>query len=300
MVMMEPDVAQALRTGPFAVALDVAVDASGMTLERLAALLGKRGVSLSRATLSYWRSGRSQPERAVSMAALPVLEEVLHLPTGSLVALVRPRSGQPRAARRPPGSLSRRRVWPAGPALLAEIDAPPDGQIQTLAVNETFVVQAGTGGRLLRVRLVMRALRDGVGRTVVYYQADGMTDPAPKWAGLSRCRLGRVRTDAKVTVAELIFDRRLSVGEHMIIDYEQHFSADPTNSYHRSFTRPCGLWTCEVKFVGALPSRVFRFRRRHTDDDYRDVEEVWMGTDHVACTVAQDVKPGIFGLFWQF
>lgn len=300
MVMVEPDVAQALRTGPFALALDVAVDVSGLTLERLAGLLGERGINLSRATLSYWRSGRSQPERAASLSALPVLEDILRLPAGSLFALLRPRSTEPHWVRRPRGSLSRRRVWPAPPALLAEIDAPPDGQVEMLAVNDLFLVQAETGGRLLRVRLVMRALRDAIGRTVVFYQADDMSDPAPKWASLGHCRLGRVRTEARVTVAELIFDRRLAAGEHLIVDYEQHFNSDRTNVYHRSFTRPCGLWTCEVKFAGALPSRVFRFRQRHTDDDYRDVEEVWLGTDHIASTVIQDVKPGISGLRWQF
>lgn len=298
--MVEPDVAQALRTGPFAVALDVAVDASGLTLERLAGLLGERGITLSRATLSYWRSGRSQPERAVSLAALPVLEDILRLPEGSLFALLGPRSAEPRWARRPPGSLSRRRVWPAGPALLAQIDAPPDGQVEMLAANDLYIVEAGSGARFLRVRLVMRALRDGVGRTVVYYQADGMGGAAPKWSGLAHCRLGRVRTDAKVTVAELIFDRRLAAGEHIIVDYEQHFGADRTNSYHRSFTRPCGLWTCEVKFAGALPARVFRFRQRYTDDGYRDVEELWLGTDHTALSVTRDVKPGISGIYWQF
>jgi hypothetical protein len=65
--MVEPDVAQALRTGPFAVALDVAVEASGLTLERISAKLAERGITLSRPTLSYWRSGR-YAGRPVSLA----------------------------------------------------------------------------------------------------------------------------------------------------------------------------------------------------------------------------------------
>ncbi|MBB5868178.1 transcriptional regulator with XRE-family HTH domain [Allocatelliglobosispora scoriae] len=298
--MVEPDVAQALRTGPFAVALDVAIEASGLTLERITARLAERGVLLSRATLSYWRSGRSRPERVGSLAALPVLEELLGVPAGSFSALLRPRDGEPQWPHRPPGSGSRRRLWPTRPGVLAEVDAPPDGQFEFLAVDDVFVVQ-DAATRLLRVRMVTRALRDGVGRLVVFYQANHGDGPAPQWTGLSHCRLGRVRTDGRVSVAELILNRRLAAGELTVLEYELRFAVndDATDFYYRTFTRPCRLWTCQVTFAGQVPPRVFRFRRRHLDDDSREIAELWLGDSRTALTVLENVRPGIVGVSWE-
>ncbi|MEV6521666.1 helix-turn-helix transcriptional regulator [Longispora sp. NPDC051575] len=298
--MVEPDVAQALRIGPFPVALAVALDARGLSLETLAARLAERGMSLSRATLSYWRSGRSQPERVGSLEALTAVEEILEVPAGSLHALLRPRGAPARSVHWPAGSVPRRRLWPARPSALAEVNAPPDGQLEFLAVNDLFVVEGVSGVRLLRVRLVVRALVDGVGRTVVFYQADQHGEP-PRWGGLAHCRPGRVRTEGQVTVAELIFDRPLAAGECAVLDYELIFAADTdvSDCYHRSFTRPCRLWTCQVGFVGDLPSRVYRFRQRHQGDTYRDIHDVWLGADRTALVVAEDVRPGLLGVGWQ-
>ena len=70
----------------FAGALRRAIVDSGLGLERLQARLLARGVRLSTATLSYWQSGRSEPGRRSSLAALAHLEEVLKVPPGSLAA----------------------------------------------------------------------------------------------------------------------------------------------------------------------------------------------------------------------
>ncbi|MFC7614747.1 hypothetical protein ACFQV2_15660 [Actinokineospora soli] len=86
---------------PFATALREAIAAAGVTLDRLAAELRGRGTPVSLATLSYWCSGRSRPERAGSLAALAELEGLLGLPANGLRRLLperRPRAG-PRAAR---------------------------------------------------------------------------------------------------------------------------------------------------------------------------------------------------------
>ncbi|MGI5242040.1 hypothetical protein [Dactylosporangium sp. CA-139066] len=64
MGVVQPELARVLRDGPFATAFAVAVERSGLTLDRLRDRLAERGVAVSRTTLSYWRSGRSRPERA--------------------------------------------------------------------------------------------------------------------------------------------------------------------------------------------------------------------------------------------
>src|SRR5438876_406767 len=75
---------------PFATALRAAIEARGLGLERIRDRLRGHGVSISLATLSYWQSGRSRPERRASMVALGHLENVLELAPGSLVSLLGP------------------------------------------------------------------------------------------------------------------------------------------------------------------------------------------------------------------
>lgn len=68
----------------FAEALSRAVEASGLSLERIQRHLELRGVQVSLSTLSYWRRGRSRPERPESLHAVAALEEILRLASGEL------------------------------------------------------------------------------------------------------------------------------------------------------------------------------------------------------------------------
>ena len=89
--------------GGFADLLNVAVEASGLTLYAIQRQLALSGVNVSVTTLSYWRRGRSRPERAASLRAVPLLEELLGLPDQALSGRLgsprpRGRSGGIRAA----------------------------------------------------------------------------------------------------------------------------------------------------------------------------------------------------------
>ena len=77
--------------GSFAEAFRDATNQRGLSLERLTYHLSRRGHELSAATLSYWRTGRSVPQRSASIAALGALEEILGVDRGSLSGLVPPR-----------------------------------------------------------------------------------------------------------------------------------------------------------------------------------------------------------------
>ena len=60
----------------------------GLSLARLQHRLADSGTPVSVATLSYWQSGRSQPERLDSFHAVVGLEDVLGLPAGGLSRLL--------------------------------------------------------------------------------------------------------------------------------------------------------------------------------------------------------------------
>ncbi len=75
---------------PFAIELRAAIKASGLGLDRIQDRLRRRGITVSVTALSYWQSGKRQPERARSISAIHALEEILRRPPGSLVRLLPP------------------------------------------------------------------------------------------------------------------------------------------------------------------------------------------------------------------
>lgn len=93
----------------FSQELRAAIKASGLGLDRIQARLRRRGIPISVTALSYWQSGKRQPERARSISAVHALEEILERPAGSLVRLLQPPRPRGQAARRPrPGAALRR------------------------------------------------------------------------------------------------------------------------------------------------------------------------------------------------
>lgn len=74
----------------FASELRAAIKESGLSLDRIQVRLQQRGVPVSVTALSYWQSGKRQPERDRSIAAVHALEEILGRPRGALVSLLKP------------------------------------------------------------------------------------------------------------------------------------------------------------------------------------------------------------------
>ncbi|SER25628.1 PE-PGRS family protein [Actinokineospora terrae] len=291
-----------LRTGPFEVALDTAIEASGLTLDRLCRRLSDRGITVSRTAISYWRSGRSRPERAESLVALGVLEEVLGLPSSSLVALLggrRPRGG---ATSRPPGTLSRRELWPSCGRLLTGLDAAPDGQLDYLGVNDLLVVDDRTGERRQRIRLVVRATADRVDRCVVCHETDDPDFTAPTLLGATFARLGRARHDptTRSLVAEFLFDRPLNRGEDAVVEYDLRLpQGQPIDHIYRRFPRPVGLYTMQLRFLGVPPARVRRYDRVGLRGPEQHVEDLWIGAAGTTALVIPAVRPGTVGVRWE-
>ncbi|WP_372660845.1 transcriptional regulator [Amycolatopsis kentuckyensis] len=102
----ERELARALADGPFSRALSLAIDRSGLGLARLRDRLAGAGVPVSTTTLSYWRTGRTRPERPDSLRAVAVLEDVLGVPARALTELLA-RPGHPGA----PDPVRWERLW---------------------------------------------------------------------------------------------------------------------------------------------------------------------------------------------
>jgi hypothetical protein len=108
--------------------------------------------------------------------------------------------------------------------------------------------------------------------------------------------------DGGLLAAELIFDRVLSAGETVVVEYEfLSPSVEPANYYHRAFAGPVGEFVLQVQFDPlAVPARCYRFERRTATAPDQGVKEIWIGNTHGAHLVAYDVPPGIMGMRWEW
>ncbi|WP_051367112.1 XRE family transcriptional regulator [Hamadaea tsunoensis] len=289
-----------LRQGTFAQVLDRALNTRGLTLERVQHHLAEQGIRVSRAALSYWRHGRSRPERAESLRAVQALEQVLGLPSGSLVSLLGPL--RPRGRSRVElGAVDRRRLWPSHAPLMAALEAPPEGRLRQLAVHEH--AQVGRDHRLVevRARLVLEAVVDNVDRIMVYQWTEAAD--LPELGRLRYCRAGRLRRDEAhgATVAELVLDHRLAAGERTVVEYSWRFRSGPVlTDYHRRLTRPLRDLVLQVQFAGAAPARCVPYRQVAVESPRYLDPPLWIGSSHTVHLVLSEVPPGIVGLLWEW
>lgn len=291
-----------LRTGTFAQVLDHALNVRGLSLERVQHHLAERGVRVSRGALSYWRHGRSRPERAESLRAVRALEDLLGLTAGALVSMLGP--PRPRGRRRAePGSVDRRRLWPTHTPLLADLDAPPDGQLRYLSVHEHVLVNEHRQLATLRTRLVLEALADHVDRCLVYQWSEA-SERLPVLTEPRYCRPGRIRRNeaAGATVCELVLDQRLSAGERMVVEFCWVSQPDgpELTFFHRRFTRPVREFVLQVEFTGQVPATCVPYRQLTADSPRHLDPPLWIGASRTAHSVLTDVRPGVVGVSWTW
>jgi hypothetical protein len=281
--------------------LDSAITDAGLTLDGLRRRLAARGVSVSRTILSYWRHGRSQPERATSLAAVAELEKVLNLPARSLTDRLGPHAPRGRWVAGPRGVLPRTRLWPGSAPLFADLHAPPDGQLEFWSIHDQVLLDAAGRERLVRVRLVARAAMDDVHRMMIYHQAPGLEPP--RVAAVRFGRLGQVRVNQAqgLYIAELELERQLSRGDVTMIEYDLRMPlGQPADTYHRRFTRPVGQYVCQVRFSGRPPERIRQYGQRAYHGPRHYAGALSVGSTNAVTLALTDVEPGIAGADWQW
>ncbi|SFQ20202.1 hypothetical protein SAMN05421810_105155 [Amycolatopsis arida] len=297
---------QALRTGPFPAALHLAIEASGFTLDQLQVWLAEHGARVSVPTLSYWRRGRSRPERPGSIHAVRLLEQVLELPADSLVSLLGPRRPRGRWIGHTPGSLDVGMLWDdTRPIeLLNAVGAPPRSVLSRISAQVTITIDGERRARSVHLRELVRANVDRVSSCGVLYWAH--EDPAnpPALSGVRYCRVGRAQVDRPVGLiaAELILDRMLDAGEPALLEYEWHFSPGaPMVNYDHRVPEPVKEYVLQVRFEpGAVPARCRRYERRTVTAPEDGGRELWIGGSNTALVAEWDLPAGIVGMRWSW
>lgn len=305
---VHPELATALRTGPFHLALRTALRARGLALHRIQQHLALRGVHIGVTSLSYWQQGHRRPERPESLRAVRELEDILDLPAHSLTRLLGPRQalvdGWATVVTRPYRDL----IAPASAVdeLLAELPGPRDTGLHTITHIER--IRIGADHQLLRrdSQHALRAHRDGTDRYLAIHQGDPGSDVRRVTVRAEEnCRTGRIRRDpaSQLIVAELLLDRRMRTGETHLLSYgfDDAPAPEPGNEYVRGFNSGAGQYILQVTFhPDALPVRCHRFASRAPGSPPFEREELTLDGHGCVHLVATGLTPCLLGVGWDW
>jgi hypothetical protein len=296
---------RALRHGPFDAALRAAIVASGLSLDRLRTKLAERGMPVGITTLSYWQRGLRRPERAESLRAVAMLEQILGLPDRSLIVLLgppRPRGGPNRGM---PRFTELIKAPDALDALLADLDSPAAGRLQVVSQYDKVTVNAAGAIGCIDTTSVVSAPAGGVDRALVIYTVEtGECAQRVTIVPGDSCRVGRTVACpvAQARVAEVLFDRRLGQNDTHMMSYRIQVNEDSRAHEHvTGFRLPATHYVLRVAFdPGMLPVRMRRFVARDARAPEEDIAELTLDSHHSVHLVANDVRPGVVGIRWDW
>lgn len=287
------------QSGDFATTLRDAISARGLSLDRVRYHLKQRGHDLSVATLSYWQSGRSRPDRASSLAALGSLEEILEVTRGSLAALLPARMRKPGSSNDDEASVGA--MFDTGPLIEETIESLGISwdDLERIALHELLTIQPDRTIGPHVIRETMRATREGVDRFATFYGDD--PDGAPYVVPRNNCQLGRVveHPELGLVVAEMLLPRPLAFGDSVLVDYEFGLAGapEPCDGWERGCPQGLREFHLEVEFAPeAVPSAV-RTRIKQGDDDRSEPARL---NGDLFSLLLLDFGPGLVGVYWTW
>jgi hypothetical protein len=272
----------------------------GVSLSWLHQRLVERGHPVSPAALSYWRSGRSQPERRTSREALGEIERLLRVAPGALTSTLGP-------SRRPgprPGEKTVQELFAGTPGVQDALAALGfEGLYDELAEqlrHITVDVDSAGNATTVLVRAIMQARHDGARRTPLIVTLDD-TGRAPRFVPVAGCEIGRRRTDlaSGVFAAELLLDRPLAHRETSMFELCVELPSPSSETWFDHFAaRRIGELLVWVRFdPSRRPARVERYTRV---DGSEESEVLPMGDGTGAHALARGFGPGILGIRWEW
>jgi hypothetical protein len=292
----------------FPTALRAAIQASGLSLDRIQYRLRSRGVSVSVTALSYWQSGRRRPERAESLAALGHLETVLSVAPGSLMALLGPPRPRGRANRES-NRLPIESLWTKSDevsSLLKQIDFTTDAALTKISQQDRMELAVNQGEKRINVRQVLRAERDGAERSILVYDLERPGRPFPEITAKQSCRIGRTVLDeaAGLIAAEILLDHPLHRGETVILEYALTHPGPPysrgDDSYCRKFTTPIREFVLELRFDPQMLPVYCEQYTADPDDQITSRRRVEVNAHGQGHAVGLDYGPGAFCVRWEW
>ncbi|MGH3359764.1 MAG: hypothetical protein ACRDO7_13260 [Nocardioidaceae bacterium] len=283
----------------FATILRSAISESGLSLERIQAKLGERGVDISVATLSYWQSGRSEPGRRASVAALPHVEELLGLAVGELQAHLA------RTVRSPQNlSSTLLRDILGSDESLSEKLLRADSRLREMLiiVSDHCTIRVDDSCRM-RSRWVRRVLTsdvDGADRFLVLRVKREPDGPDPTFEPLSHCSAGETYTDpgSSLIAQEVLLDRMLDRGESIIVEYA--LSGPPSDMEYASARRAAlRELVLEIQFDPAALPTACELVQSTLDGSDEVSASITLDSTHCIRLIRHNVAPGRYAVRWS-
>lgn len=287
----------------FAQVLTAAIQARGLSLERIRARLDTAGVPVSIATLSYWQSGRSLPTRSRSYHTLVELERILNVDPGHLTQHTHTADGRTRRE-----LFEWQNVIPSrdlATQIIDDLGIDMQGQLTRVTMHDLIEVDANRIESSLEVRVVWRAERQGLHRWAVVNEQDTDSDADQSIEPLFGCVLGEVVEipDRKLLVAEMLAPRPMQRGDLFTSEYRLTFgpSTQPSFRLLRAVSDPVKALSLAVRFdPSAIPTSVRAgVQPSLEDEEPADTLPVPLARNE-AQMVWTDAKPGVYSLFWDW
>ncbi|UVS77035.1 hypothetical protein [Actinokineospora sp. UTMC 2448] len=297
---MDP-LAEALRRGPFHVALRTAIETRGLSLARLRAHLSRLDVRVAESTLSYWQRGLRHPDPQHALGAVRALETVLGLPADSLVVLVGP--PQRGRARKPATSYAELVV--AGTTtrdLLSELGVHPElvnADLEVRMITERVTLRSDRSQGRVETLNVSRAHAEGIDRYVAVYHGEfGADGSKVRITAGDGCRLGRVRRKDHVVVFELVFDRALAKDEIVVLSFAvDDETGEPCPGYYRLFRASSGPYLLQYELPpDNLPARLVQEVRSNDARPPSLARELYCDRNCVVSAYYPSMEPGLAGI----
>jgi hypothetical protein len=281
-------------------AFAAALTRRGVTLAWLHQRLVERGCPVSTTALSYWRSGRSQPERGTSLDALAEIERLLRVAPGELTSLLGP-------SRRPgprPGERSMQELFAETPGVVPALAALGFEGLYDELVEQLrhITVDLDENGRAttMQVRAIMQARRDGARRTPLIVTLDDVS-LAPKFHPVAGCSIGRSYVDPPTGVfaAELIVDHPLDRDKTCLYELAIELAQPSDDTWFDHYAaRRLGELLIWVRFdPSRVPTRVERYVRSEYGDE---TEDLALGGGSSVPALARAFGPGMLGIRWTW
>lgn len=297
----EPKVAPL--TTEFHVALQEAIRNRGIGLSRIRARLQSMGVSVSVATLSYWQSGRSRPERPESLQAVDYLETVLELPRGALTSLLGPPRPRGRAAHNAKKPIKPESLLPSPNQtlkLIEQVNLPGYQSLTKLSLHDQLLIGADCVKRYQFVRQVLRAEQDGIKGFPFLTQFKDQEHGTHKLSSIAHCNIGATYSDSEnnLMIAEIMFDEPLQRGESTMVEFlvENPSGAGAATYHERIVTGTVREILFDIRFVGTLPSKVTRYEKFVDVETIRDISP----RGNTIQALHTDWGPGVCGVRWEW
>ncbi|MFH8370666.1 hypothetical protein [Streptomyces sp. NPDC018031] len=275
-----------------------------LSLERIRDHLQAHDITVSLATLSYWQSGRSQPEKPQSLRAVDALEPLLGLPTGTLSSLLGPR--RPRGWAPPHDPAAIRGVYGENSdveQVLGEAFPHFNADLRRLVVQEAVNVNEHRFIDETRVTTVVRAVRSGVRHLTVIHSLDSpKAETIDLTVPYGPAPAIRFLPEVDCVAADIPLGRRLAVNETAVVEYTLRSRADGLSRQHdRRVTTPLRAYLLHVRFhPRALPSSCWHYYRRQLDGEPQRRHRATLDDFHTTHLLPAKCTPGVYGIEWTW